>query len=64
MHTYFQWSVYPTYSTSDQQQIEAAEKARAGRSEVLYDGCNVGRMLYNRRSESSSQIIIFRNVFF
>ena len=26
--------VYPTYSSLDQQQLEAAEKPRAGRSEV------------------------------
>ena len=49
-------TVQPTYSrsdtltfffikcVSDQQQLEAAEKPRAGRSEVSLDGCNVGRM--------------------
>ena len=38
--TFFQLSVYPTFSSSDQQQLEAAEKPRAGRSEVSYGGCN------------------------
>ena len=41
---FFQLSVYPTYRSSDQQQLEAAEKPRAGRSEISQDGCNVGRM--------------------
>ena len=38
---------------SEQQQLEGAEKPRAGRSEVSWDGCNVGREQYNQKSTSS-----------
>ena len=45
---FFQLSVYPIYSSSDQQQIEPAKKPRPCRSEVSQGGCNVGRMSNNR----------------
>ena len=39
--------MYPTYSSSDQQQLEAAKKPRAGRFEVSLGGCNKIELLEN-----------------